>query len=461
MGAASLYQSPHPHRLRRRRTFSHTYRGGAERSYSDAPGGISRSQNLSVLSPFSDSVTTGGTELTYCPGTTGIPCRSGRGGGPARVVSDGPCGNCRRRKTRHRSTATGNAAAAASDASRRDRSALAAAYSTLRAQQSASPRITYEVLRLVSELVDHLDTNADLPSSDILRAWYDPPGGDLPHADRRARRHAAALLTETLIKSRAIPASDMDTIVGPPVRRPDGVGAQQQAPRRSRTTIEQAQQVWAAAVPASSSPVERWIKETRRALPVSTAEMPWALRMILPQQLRDMNESLQRPQEFPDTTDCIAVWAHQDSEGIIRCVSLDSLHTTETGVAATEPRWRPDIGEHADSAIFVSPAGEPMIPDNTETVYLVEGPVDALAVSTHHQTTAVACGGTGRPAEVAEIIHGLCPHADIICIADGDTPGRKTMRQAAQQVPHITQVIEMPDGIDPGEYFAQVRGGSG
>ena len=86
----------------------------------------------------------------------------------------------------------------------------------------------------------------------------------------------------------------MDTVVGPPVRRPDGFVARQQAPLRSRTTIEQAQQVWAAAVPAVGSAVERWIKETRRAMPIGAAEMPWALRMILPQQLRDMNESLPR-----------------------------------------------------------------------------------------------------------------------------------------------------------------------
>ena len=148
------------------------------------------------------------------------------------------------------------------------------------------------------------------------------------------------------------------------------------------------------------------------------------------------------------------MWAHQDSEGVVRCVSLDSLQVTETAVAATEPRWRRNIGKHADSAIFVSPAGTSMIPTDTETVYLVEGPVDAVAVSSHHQTPAVACGGTGRPADVAAIIAGLRPHADIICIADGDTPGRKAMRQAAQRVPQVIEVIEMPEGFDPGEYYA-------
>ena len=85
---------------------------------------------------------------------------------------------------------------------------------------------------------------------------------------------------------------------------------------------------------------------------------------------------------------------------------------------------------------------------------MVEGPVDAVAVSSHHQAPAVACGGTSRSADVADIISRLCPQADIICIADGDEAGREAMQQAAMLIPQVIEVIEMPDGVDPGEYFA-------
>ena len=393
--------------------------------------------------------------MSICQGTQGRPCRSGRGGGPARAAAGGLCGTCRRRKPqRHPSTARAAASAAVSAVAHHD-SMLSDAQATLRLRQGRSERVTDEALHLVDELVDHLGSHAGLPGHDALRNWYDPPESDLSHAERRARRHAALLLVDALAENRVISSStDAEEIVGPPVQRPEGFTVHQPAPMRPRTTIQQAQQVWSTALPASGSPVERWIRETRRAMPLQGTELPWSLRVLAPQHLREMAEELQRAQECPETADCIAVWAHQDLDGIIRCVSLESLQETDSGVTFTEPRWRREVGKRADSAMFFSPDGGPLIPESAETVYLVEGPVDALAVSSHHQSPAVACGGTGRPVEVAEIISRRSPRAAIICIADGDFAGREAMHQAAQQVPQVSEVIEMPEGIDPGGYFA-------
>ena len=391
--------------------------------------------------------------MVYCPGTDGDPCRSGRGGGSARVTTGALCGNCRRRRAPSSSPASQAASTAASAAARHD-SALADAHAALRSMQSTSDRITDDGLKLVGDLVDHLKSISGIPERDALRDWYDPPDSDLSHAERRARRHAALLLAEALIKNGASSSDEAESIVGPPVQRPEGFSAQQQAPRRPRTTIEHAQQVWSAAAPATGTPVERWIKETRRAMSSNATCTPWALRMLTPQQLRDMSGELPRAMEFPDSADCIAVWAHQDIDGAIRCVSLESLHESEQGVETTEPRWRPQVGKRVDSAMFFSPDGEALIPESAKTVYLVEGPVDAVAVSSHHQAPAVACGGTSRSADVADIISRRCPQADIICIADGDEAGREAMQQAARRIPQVVEVVEMPAGTDPSDYYA-------
>ena len=391
--------------------------------------------------------------MAHCPGTNADPCRSGRGGGPARAATGALCGTCRRRKATLSSPA-GHAASTAASAAARQDATLADAQATLRSMQSASERITDDGLELVGELIDHLSSLSGIPGSDVLRDWYDPSDSDLSHAERRARRHAALLLAEALIKNGAASSDDAESIVGPPVQRPEGFSAQQQAPRRPRTTIEHAQQVWSAAASATGTPVERWIKETRRAMSSNATSTPWALRMLAPQQLRDMSQELPLATEFPDSTDCIAVWAHQDIDGAIRCVSLESLHESEQGVETTEPRWRPQVGKRADSAMFFSPDGEALISKNAEKVYMVEGPVDAVAVSAHHQAPAVACGGTSWSADVADIISRRCPQADIICIADGDEVGRKAMQQAARRIPQVVEVVEMPAGVDPGEYFA-------
>lgn len=331
------------------------------------------------------------------------------------------------------------------------------AIDSLEAQSLTNKRITHHTLGLITELVDavrHSDPAA-LQTS-MLTEWYDPPDESLSHEQRRQRRHAALLLAETIIDMGVAPAgATADDLVGPPIQRPEGFVVQEQKPKRPKSTVEDAQVLWDAAATSAGTLAALWLAETRRAWPTGGHPPPWSLRTLAPSDLVAMPERFPQLQAFPDDSELIAVWAFQNHEGEICCVDLDALKTHKDRAVATEKRWRRNVGKRQAAAIFVDPDGRQLPDPSAEIVYMVEGPVDAAAVAQHYQAPAVACGGTGHPTVTAEIIRQVCPDASIVAIADGDRVGRKAMQKAADTHRCIVEVIEMPDGTDPGDYYAR------
>ena len=76
--------------------------------------------------------------VRYCQGTDMSPCRSGRGGGPARVNTGALCGNCRRRKPALSSPS--RTASVAASASARSDAVWAEAEAALRLRHATSSK---------------------------------------------------------------------------------------------------------------------------------------------------------------------------------------------------------------------------------------------------------------------------------------------------------------------------------
>ena len=198
--------------------------------------------------------------------------------------------------------------------------------------------------------------------------------------------------------------------------------AAQKAELQQQSRISYACRIWERAADPEGTPTALYLCHERRVWPPEApfpASVRWIDRGAFPGGW---------PRKAPPEAAGAAVWRFADNTGWTSAVGLEAL--TASG-RRSEPRWRRTHGIQR-GALFQVPGPGNTADQQSATLHVTEGPLDALAGRWLGQGPAIStCGTSGLASLEAKAVRG---YDKVMLHVDGDPAGRIAAMEAAERL---------------------------
>ena len=186
--------------------------------------------------------------------------------------------------------------------------------------------------------------------------------------------------------------------------------------------IGYARRIWEYATCPEGTPAARYLRDERRVWP-QDASFPASVRWIDHKTFPGG-----WPRKAPPEAAGAAVWRYTDGRAQTTAVGLEAL--TVSG-KRSEPRWRRTHGIQR-GALFQVPGPGNTADQQSATLHVAEGPLDALACRwLRRGSTISTCGTSGLASLEAEAVRG---YGEVMLHIDGDSAGRIAALGAAERL---------------------------